>query len=206
LFWINKVDVLIVEVCLNSNLGLEFHPLTFDRWNDFESFFGQHGACGGCWCTFWKLSRKDFLDLRGEGNRLYQKAIVESGKQPGLLAYCEGNPVGWIAIEPRENYCGLARSRILKPVDDHKVWSITCFYVDRKYRFKGISTALISAAVKFAEINGARIVEGYPTDVMDKKMPAPFVYTGLASSFIESGFQEITRRSPKRPIMRYYLK
>jgi GNAT superfamily N-acetyltransferase len=124
-------------------------------------------------------SRKDFQTNRDEGNQLFQKAIVEAGKTPGLLAYIEGIPVGWIAIEPRGNYSGLERSRILKPVNDAEVWSISCFYVDRKFRFKGISTALISVAVHFAADKGATIVEGYPTEAVDEKMPAPFVYTGL---------------------------
>jgi GNAT superfamily N-acetyltransferase len=130
---------------------------------------------------------------------------LEAGKTPGLLAYIEGIPVGWIAIEPRGNYSGLERSRILKPVNDAEVWSISCFYVDRKFRFKGISTALISVAVHFAADKGATIVEGYPTEAVDEKMPAPFVYTGLASGFIQAGFKEVARRSAKRPIMRYYI-
>jgi len=155
---------------------------------------------------FWKLTRKDFLTNRGEGNRLAQKRIVEAGDPPGLIAYVEGHPVGWIAIEPREKYSSLERSRILKPVDANNVYSITCFYVEKKYRLKGISTDLINAAVHYTADKGAGIVEGYPTEVQNEKMPAPFVYTGLASSFIQAGFTEVIRRSPKRPIMRYYNK
>jgi GNAT superfamily N-acetyltransferase len=191
---------------LNSNPGLEIIQLTKERWGDFESLFSPNGACGGCWCMYWKLSRKEFLANRGEGNHLLQYSIVDAGVIPGLMAYVEGNPVGWIAVEPRENYSGLGRSRILKPVDNHKVWSITCFYVNRKFRYQGISTALIRAAVNFASDNGANIVEGYPTETMNEKMPAPFVYTGLASSFFQAGFIEVIRRSPKRPIMRYYIR
>lgn len=191
---------------MNSDIGLEIFQLTKQRWDDFDGLFHPNGACGGCWCMYWKLSRKEFLANRGEGNHLIQKSIVEAGIIPGLLAYVGGKPVGWIAVEPRENYDGLGRSRILKAVDDHKVWSITCFYVNRKFRNQGISTALIKAAVNFASDNGANIVEGYPTEAVDEKMPAPFVYTGLASSFLQAGFIEVIRRSPKRPIMRYYIR
>lgn len=143
---------------------------------------------------------------RGDGNQSIQKSIVEAGTIPGLLAFLDGIPVGWIAMEPRENYPGLTRSRILKPVDESKVWSITCFYVHKKFRDRGVSTSLISAAVKFAVEHGASIVEGYPTDTQNDRMPAPFVYTGLASSFRQAGFEEVIRRSPKRPIMRYTLR
>jgi GNAT superfamily N-acetyltransferase len=154
---------------------------------------------------FWKLSPKEFSANKGEGNRLLIKAIVEEGKTPGILAYEGSIPIGWCGIEPRRNYQGLGRSRILKPIDEQDVWSITCFFVDRKFRFRGISKGLILAALDFAAHNNGRIVEGYPTEIENEKMPAPFVYTGLASSFIDAGFKESARRSPKRPIMRYYL-
>jgi GNAT superfamily N-acetyltransferase len=189
-----------------SNFQLEIHPLVPDCWEDFEKLFGSHGACGGCWCMYWKLARKEFIANQGEGNRLLQKKIIESGIIPGLLAYYDGAPVGWMAIEPRENYPVLARSRILKPVDEKKVTSITCFLVDKKFRNTGISTALVKAAVNFSKQQDVSILEGYPTDTQNQRLPAPFVYTGLASSFLNAGFMEEKRRSPKRPIMRYYLK
>jgi GNAT superfamily N-acetyltransferase len=195
-----------IEDNMEQSPVIEIHPLTHERWQDFENLFGPRGACGGCWCMFWKLPRKDFLINRGEGNRSLQKAIVDMDEIPGILAIVDGIPVGWCAVEPRENYPGLGRSRILKSVDDAKVWSISCFYVDRKYRFMGISTELLAAAVRYAAEHGANIVEGYPTDTQDAKMPAPFVYTGLASGFIKAGFVEVARRSTKRPIMRYYIR
>ena len=70
----------------------------------------------------------------GDGNKAAFRRIVKRGAEPGLLAYDGDTPVGWCAISPREEYGGLARSRILKPVDDQPVWSITCFYVARAYR------------------------------------------------------------------------
>ena len=185
--------------------GVSIHPLTPELWQDFEKLFGPRGACGGCWCMFWKLDRKDFLLNRGEGNRQLQKTIVEAGDTPGLLAYVDDRPVGWCAIEPRERYPGLGRSRILKPVDETKVWSVSCFYVERKYRSRGLSIALLKSAVQFAATRGAQVVEGYPTEVVDKTMPAPFVYTGLASAFLQVGFTEVARRSAKRPIMRLFI-
>jgi len=184
----------------------EFHPLTIEHWADFERLFGPRGACGGCWCMFWKLSRADFNRNQGEENRLAQKAIVELGRTPGLLAYVDGIPAGWCALEPRENYPGLARSRILKPVDETPVWSVTCFYVDKRYRRQGLTVALLRAAVDYVARQGGKVVEGYPTEPRQEKAPPPFVYTGLASAFLQAGFVEVARRSETRPIMRYYLK
>ncbi len=93
-------------------------PLTPDRWEDFEHLFGPRGACAGCWCMYWKLPRKQFNLGQGDHNRLAQKDIVSSGHIPGLIAYIDNSPVGWVAVEPRENYPVLANSRILKPLDE----------------------------------------------------------------------------------------
>ena len=186
-----------------SPLELTFHPVTPDRWADLETLFGPRGACGGCWCMYWRLRRSEFEQFKGEGNRQFLKSIVEAGEVPGLLAYHDGLPVGWVSVEPRPAFPALERSRILKPVDDQPVWSVVCFYVARGYRRKGVTVALLRAAVGYARQQGAAILEGYPVEPKDAKAPDPFVYTGLASAFRQAGFQEVLRRSETRPIMRY---
>jgi GNAT superfamily N-acetyltransferase len=154
---------------------------------------------------FWKLRRSEFEQQKGEANRREQKAIVDSGKIPGILAYSNGEPVGWCAVEPRVNYSLLERSRILKPLDDQPVWSMTCFYVAKAYRHKGLTVELLHAAVEHVARQGGKIVEGYPTEPRAGSLPDAFVYTGLASAFREAGFVEVTRRSETRPIFRYYI-
>ncbi len=183
------------------------HPLTIDRWNDFEQLFSPRGACAGCWCMYWKLPRKDFTAGQGDLNRLAQKEIVTSGKVPGLIAYLDGFPAGWLAVEPRENYPVLNNSRILKRIDELPVWSVTCFFVARKFRNSGLTVALLKASIGFVAEQGGKVIEGYPVDPLsDSKMPPAFVYTGLMSAFIQAGFTEAGRRSEKRPIMRYAIK
>jgi len=186
---------------------MEFFPLTPDRWSDFERLFGPRGACAGCWCMFWKLPRRDFDAGKYEGNHLAQKAIVVAGGTPGLLAYVDGNPAGWCAVESREHYPGLARSRILAPIDTSPVWSVTCFYIDKSFRRRGLTPKLLRAVVDFVSSRGGKIVEGYPTEPHPgtKFVPA-FVYTGLAHAFREAGFEEVGRRSETRPIMRFYIR
>jgi len=182
-------------------------PLTSDRWNDFEQLFGPRGACAGCWCVYWKLPRKDFVAGQGERNHLLQKEIVASGLTPGLLAYVDGIPAGWVAVEPRKNYPVLNNSRILKPLDDFPVWSVTCFFVAKKYRGQWLTVALLKAAIDHVAKQGGNVVEGYPVEPRQAgKMPPVFVYTGLASAFKQAGFTEAGRRSETRPIMRYFIK
>lgn len=121
-------------------------PLKSDRWGDFEELFGEKGACGGCWCMWWRIKRSEFELQKGEGNRTAMRALVDSGQVPGLLAYLDGRPVGWCSVAPREAYPVLDRSRILKPVDDTPLWSVVCFFVARGHRRRGVSGALRDAA------------------------------------------------------------
>jgi len=180
-------------------------PVTPDRWDDFEKLFGPRGACAGCWCMFWKLSRKEFDAGQGDANRLAQNAIIASGRTPGLIAYVDDVPAGWIAVEPRAEYGGLARSRVLAPLDDTPVWSVSCFFVDKKFRRQGLTVALLKAAVEYVKLKGGKVVEGYPVETKDEKAPPAFIYTGTASAFQQAGFTEAGRRSEKRPIMRFVI-
>jgi GNAT superfamily N-acetyltransferase len=182
-----------------------FHPLTPERWSDFEKLFGPRGACGGCWCMYWRLSRTQYDEQHGELNRRNIKALVDTGNIPGILAYSGDQPVGWCSIAPREEFPTLGRSHILKPVDDQPVWSVVCFFVSRGQRRKGLTVELLKAAIQYAGSKGARIIEGYPVEPKDGKAPDVFVYTGLLSAFKQTGFTEVLRRSATRPIMRYNL-
>lgn len=184
---------------------MTIRPLTPSRWKDLEALFGARGACGGCWCMFWRLPRPAYERQKGEGNRRAFKKLVDEGDPPGLLAYDGGRPVGWCAIAPRAEYPKMARSRILQPVDDRPVWSVSCLFVARPYRRRGVSVRLLEAAADYARRRGGRILEGYPVDP-HTKMADAFVWTGLASAFRQAGFTEVARRSPTRPIMRRNLR
>jgi len=189
---------------MSDSASLSFHPLTSSRFADFERLFGPRGACGGCWCMFWKLRGKAFDENTGEPARQMQKSIIDSGTVPGLLAYQDNEPVGWIAVEPRSAYPRLAHSRVLKPVDDEDVWSVTCFFVAKQARRQGLTVELLKAAVDYVKEQGGKIVEGYPVDAR-KDMPPVFVYHGTAVAFKKAGFVEVARRSETRPIMRFFL-
>jgi GNAT superfamily N-acetyltransferase len=184
---------------------LAIQALTPGRWPDLVKLFGPRGACGGCWCMWWRLPRAEFVAGKGDGNRRALERYVTRGRVPGLIAYEGGEPVGWVAVEPRDAYPRLGRSRTLAPVDDAPVWSITCFYVARGHRGRGVTRALVQAAARRARAEGARILEAYPVDFA-KAVGDAFVYTGAASTFRALGFTEAARRSPTRPIMRLPLR
>ena len=180
-----------------TSLKLTFHPLTPERWLAFSRFFGEQGACGGCWCMWWKLKRSDFLKQKGEENRKALGKLVDSGEVPGILAYVGAEPVGWCAVAPREAYPALARSRVLKCVDGKPVWSIVCFYVAKQFRRKGLTSALLEAALEHAEKHGGTLMEGYPVEPKTAKLPDVFAYTGLRPRFARRASQR-SQGAPKR--------
>ncbi|MCX5731046.1 MAG: GNAT family N-acetyltransferase, partial [Deltaproteobacteria bacterium] len=130
---------------------------------------------------------------------------VRAGGVPGILAYDAEGPVGWCAVEPRSAYPRLGRSRTLAPVDDQPVWSAPCFFVARRARGTGLTSALLAAAAGHARRAGATILEGYPVDPRGKTADA-WLYTGLLTTFVRGGFAEVARRSPTRPVVRRSLK
>jgi GNAT superfamily N-acetyltransferase len=189
---------------VTSGNRLEIRPVTAGRWDDLVELFGEGGAYANCWCMWWRVTSAEFdrgIRNRGAGNRRAMRSIVADGGVPGLLAYRDGRPVGWVSVAPREEFGRLQRSPTLKAVDDKPVWSIVCFFMDRGERGHGVGTALLEAAVRHAAERGATIVEGYPVDPTDRRISNADAYTGVESMFRRAGFREAARRG-SRPIMR----
>lgn len=188
--------------------ALRIHPVTRERWQDLTRLFGDRGACGGCWCMFFRLTGAEFDEgsrRRGALNRRRLNTIVRGDRIPGLLAYRGDAPVGWCSVAPREELCRISRSPVIKPIDDEPgVWSVVCFFTDRTARGEGVATVLLEAAVEHARRNGARIIEAYPLDPASTPIPNEEAYVGLASMFLRVGFEEVARRRERRPILRYY--
>ena len=182
-----------------------YQPLTVINWADFTTLFEEHGPQNGCWCMYWRTNRAECQRNFGEGNKLAFKAIVDSGKVPGILAYHYGRAIAWCSIAPREDYPVLGRSPTLKPVDERPVWSIICFFISKSYRRQGMTEIMINAAIDYAQRNGAEIVEAYPLRTEACK-EFPFErYMGVLPTFERLGFVEVLSRSQRRPILRYYL-
>ena len=187
-------------------MSIETHPLTPGRWPNFEALMGPKGGAEGCWCMLWRQSAAAYRAGQGEGNRRAMAARVRDGERPpGLIAYLDGAPVGWISVAPRAEFPRMANSRIVSPVDGLPVWSVTCFFIKPGNRGKGIATALLTAASDFAANHGAEAIEGYPIDPIGKRYANAFAWTGLMRVFEKAGFAEVARRSEKRPVMRRSL-
>lgn len=180
-------------------------PVDKSRWNDLIELLGEKGGWGGCWCMLYRLSSNQFWKNGNAGNRAAMAALLDRGEIPGLLAYIDGRPVGWISVAPREQYGRLMRSTVNKPIDDQPVWSIVCMFIDRNFRREGLSLALIEGAVKYVRRKRGKIVEAYPFDETVIHLPPSRAFIGVASAFRKLGFKEVGRHQKHRPVMRYYI-
>jgi GNAT superfamily N-acetyltransferase len=180
-------------------MNLVIHPLTPDRWLALEDLFGEKGACNGCWCMYWRIGASYRKRPRDDNKKDFRE-IVESGPPPGLLAFDGDLAVGWCQVTPRDSLAWLNRAWRLKRVDEVPVWSLSCFYVRKGYRKRGITSALIAEAVNLARQAGAPALEAYP---LDADLTPSTSSTGYASTFARAGFKVVARHVPPRPIMRY---
>ena len=151
---------------------------------------------------YWRIGSA-YRKRPGQANRAAFREVVERGPPPGLLAFDGGLAVGWCQLTPRAAVPWLDRTWRLKRVDDVPVWSLSCLYVRKGYRRRGITSALIVAALQAAERANAPALEAYP---FDADVSPSASGTGYASTFARAGFRTVARRSPERPIMRRELK
>jgi GNAT superfamily N-acetyltransferase len=137
-----------------------------------------------------------------DANRVAFYNVIRNGPPPGLLAFDEELAVGWCQLTPRAALPWLDRVKHLRRVDDVPVWSISCFYIRKGYRRRGITTALTEAAIDAAKKAGAPALEAYP---LDAALTPSASSTGYASTFLRAGFKTVARRFAPRPIMRINL-
>lgn len=181
-------------------MTLEIRPVTADRWEELAAIFGPSGAFSHCWCTWWRQTGAEFsrgVEAKGAGNRALMRSLVEAGSEPGLLAYRDGQPVGWVSVAPRPQYGRVLRSRRIGPpadeANDESIWSVVCFWIPRAERGKGVANALLKGAVQHARKRGAAALEAYPVDTAGGRRPAANLFTGTLAMFQRAGFDVVER-------------
>lgn len=179
--------------------GISTRPVTAELWPALEDLFGERGACSGCWCMYWRIGAA-YRKRQASDNRRDFRAVVFEGPPPGLLAFAGEMAVGWCQVTPRDALPWFDKTWRLKRVDAVPVWAISCFYVRKGWRRKGVTRALIAGAVEMAKAAGAPALEAYP---LDGAVSPSSTSTGYASTFLRAGFREVARRSPEKPILRY---
>jgi len=185
---------------------LTIEPVTKSTWVRFVELFGEKGACGNCWCMYYRLANKDFQAGKiNEGNKKAMKEIVWKDKPVGLLGILGGQPVAWCAFAPREDFIKLEKSRVHKRIDDKKVWSIPCIFIHKSFRRSGVTVKLLKGAIRYAGENGIKVLEAYPVIPSQGNLPDSFAWYGILKSFERAGFEIVDRTSKNRPMVRYYI-
>lgn len=182
---------------------------------DLQAVFGTRGAAATCQCQRYKLRPKEAFSTFPAEERAFRLRAQTScgdpaaGNTSGLVAYLDGEPVGWCAVEPRTAYQGLLRvyrvpweGRSEEKADD-SVWAVTCVFTRAGFRRRGISHALVRAAVDVARRRGARALEGYPMITKPgQEIIWDEIHVGSRSVFAEAGFTKVSHPTIRRVVMR----
>lgn len=195
--------------------SLKIVPANEASWADLQAVFGERGEACKCQCQRYKLQPGEAFKsfpVAERARRLRQQTNcgrAKADRTSGLVAYLDGEPAGWCAIEPRKAYAGLLRVYRVPWIgrsedrDDSAVWAATCFLTRTGFRKRGISRALASAAVEFARARGACAIEGYPVLTQPgEEIIWGELHVGSRSIFAAAGFREVSRPTPRRVVMR----
>jgi GNAT superfamily N-acetyltransferase len=195
--------------------NLTIVPANEASWDDIQAVFGSRGSAAICQCQRYKLRPREAFSkfpVEERAHRLRQQTECghpESQTTSGLVAYLDGDPVGWCAVEPRPAYTGLLRNNRVpwegrdEDKTDESIWAITCVFTRAGFRRTGISYALANAAVDFARRRGARALEAYPMLTNPgQDITWDELHVGNRSIYAEAGLIEVSHPTKRRVVMR----
>ncbi len=190
-------------------IALKCRKLTRRDWPHIERLFGPRGACGGCWCMFWRVRKAgaEWKKRVGDPNKRAFRRLVEAGRVRGCIAFAGREPVGWVSFGPKLEFAYFERSRSIPASDDARDWCVSCFYIPAAWRGNGVATELLAAAVDAARRAGARTIEGYPLvpRKAGEKAPAAFAWTGVPALYERCHFDRAPNPAAAKIIYRRVL-
>lgn len=186
---------------------ITIEPATADRFADAQHTWDNGGDGRSCQCQWWTITNAEWQKTsQPERVELFREEVA-SGPAPGLIAYVDSEPAGWVRVGPRTRQRRLARTRAFasgspEPWDDDTVWAVSCFVVRKEHRRQGLNDRLLAAAIEFARDAGARVIEAYPLDPgAGPKKPSSSLFHGTVSTFVAAGFHEVARPRPDLAIV-----
>jgi GNAT superfamily N-acetyltransferase len=171
-------------------------PVDKSNWADFEMLFESKGAPGYCWCMVWRMTKDELKQNNPVCRKEFIRQRVFSGIPVGLLAYVNEQPIAWCSVAPRDTHERLGGDESLD-----KVWSVTCFFIKKEFRKKGLTDFLLQMALKYAKKNGAKYVEAYPVETTSPS----YRFMGFINTFEKAGFKFIKKAGTRRHVMAYKL-
>lgn len=198
---------------LTTDAAISVRPANESSVEDLTAVFGTRGDSSSCQCQWFKIRDFEWSSVSDEERKERLRQGTNCGNPSaattsGLLAYLDGEPVGWCAVEPRTAYLRLLRTRVpwlerTEDKTDDGVWAVTCFVTRTGFRRRGVSRALARATVDFARERGARAVEGYPMITQPGQVVTwGALFVGSRSIFADAGFAEVSRPTLRRVVMR----
>jgi GNAT superfamily N-acetyltransferase len=181
---------------------IQYRPVTRQTLADLAEFSGCHGKFGYCSCMRWRMRSTEYQKSTKETRAEKLRQMVIAGSPVGVLGYAGTEPIGWCSIAPRESYEALERYKALPRIDQASVWSIVCFFVDRRFRRGQVTLGLLRAALDYARSEGAKIVEGYPVEAGSRL----YTFMGSPATFRKAGFQDVTPEGQQRRVVRCTFK
>jgi GNAT superfamily N-acetyltransferase len=183
--------------------GLTITTLSPETWDAFAALVERHnGIFGGCWCTYFTSTERD-PDRTYESNRELKRQLVHEGKNHAALVMDGDEAVGWAEYGPP---CELPNIHHRKQYDAEKQrdpdWRITCIFVDRRYRAKGVAKLALQGALDLIAASGGGVVEGYPHERPTKKVSSSFLYNGTRPMYEAAGFTFDRSKGLKNTVMR----
>jgi GNAT superfamily N-acetyltransferase len=202
---------------MTTDAAVDIVPANRASCEDLKAVFGTRGDASRCQCQRYKIRDMVWSSVPVEERafRLRDETDCghpESTETSGLVAYLDGEPVAWCAVEPRSAYERLRYTRVpwagrTENKDDDSVWAITCFVTRTGFRRQGITRALARAAVDFARERGARALEGYPMITQPgEEITWGELHVGARSAFADAGFTEVSHPTLRRVVMRIDFK
>ena len=199
-----------------ASTGIRVVPANEARWDDLQLVFGTRGDPARCQCQWFKICGSEWrsVPIEERAHRLREQTDCghpESDTTTGLVAYVDGEPAGWCAVEPRTEYPRLRGMRVPwagrdEDKDDEGVWAVTCFVTRAGFRRRGVTYALAAAAVEFARARGARALEAYPmVTEPGNDIAWGELFVGSHRVFAAAGFREVTHPTTRRVVMRVDL-
>ena len=176
--------------------------LTMNTWPNFEELVQKHkGFWGGCWCTYFHQKPPEYKKSP-EANKGLKERLVKEGKTHAALVFHQKTCVAWCQFGSPQELPNIYHKKEVLSKMTLPDWRITCFFVDKEYRKKGLAVFALGGAVALIKEQGGGVIESYPQETGGKKVSSSFLYNGTKEIFEKVGFNYEGSKGKNHCIMR----
>lgn len=180
-------------------------PLDGETWNSFEQLVQKHnGVWGGCWCTYFHQKPPDY-ERGAEANKCLKRKLMEEGKAHASLVFKNEECIAWCQFGSPEELPNIYHKKEVETKFAIPDWRITCLFVDKDHRKKGLSVYALKGALGLIKSLGGGIVESYPQDTQGKNVSSSFLYNGTKQIFEQFGFKYEGKKGKNHCVMRTFV-